>query len=559
MKTLRLMLWMVLIVCVPVLADRTLSADEVRAILTSLTQQPVGTWLPAGSIRARHLEYSGNEKTVSEYREISHFDGLRFYREITLVPDENNTESDMQAGTQKEAVMDRERIFCWDGVTYTQYYKSAAAAVIQTMQNQAPFGTYGPFSAGSIPWGNGMYSFQTLSGCVCTAHEVLVENQKQIHMQVTDENASTRLLMSFVFDPDKNYAVLSHRIEDPQLSGIDRRYSQFVQVNNRWIPTVITTERFLKKPEGNQVVSYEDWKFETIKPDVPSEDLFKVKLKNETLVELHSSGGAKSLMYYVNEQKDIAALLQEKTVFSSQQDSIGKNCAVAAVQLVAKQFSRPYPAGQIGDIVAQNSKMTSLYLLRGKLEETGLYCTAVETNLESLRKITASQVVLHLEDNSHYVILDRIDDANVWTIDLTSRKVYWKTPIAQFLQQWTRGIALIVSENPQNPAIVGTPLSVSDQQQILGGDTTGTNYSCSELIQEEDYTPCPKATGLVCGGRYYTYWDRYGCAADPNGRGCTGEGMPGHSYATCDTVFGASISCIPDESDRRYRDIRACK
>jgi hypothetical protein len=559
MKTLFCILMCAFLMSNPAFADRTLTADEVQVILYSLTQQPVGTWLTAGSITARHLEYSGTEKSICEYRETAHYDGLRFYREINMMPGENNTESNVQTEKQNASTMDRERIFCWDGFTYTQYYKSAAAAVIQSGQSQAPFGTFGPFSAGLIPWGRGIYTLQKLSGYACTAREVWIEGRRQIHLQVTDESSSPLLQMSFVLDPDKNYAATSHRIEDPQLSGIDRHYSQFVQINDRWIPTVITIERFLKKPQGNQVVSYEDWTFDEIKPDVPQDAQFKVKLKNDTLVELHSSGDLKSLMYYVNDQKDIASLLDEKTEFSTQQDSLGKNCAVAAIQLVTRQFSRPYPVNQIGDIVAQNNKMTSLYLLKGKLEETGLYCAAVETSLESLREITGCQIILHLEDNSHYVIMDRIDDANVWTIDLTSRKVYWKTPISQFLQQWTRGVALIVSDIPQTSNIGGTPISASDQQQIFGGDSTGTTYSCSDLIQQKSYLLCPKATGLVCNGRYYTYWDRYGCIADPNGGVCTGDGMPGHAYTACDTIIDDSISCARDEYDWHYRDIRACK
>jgi predicted double-glycine peptidase len=558
MKTSLFILIIVSLLCNLAFADRTLSAGEINVILNALTQQPVGTWLPAGSISARRLEYSMNEKSICEYHETAHFDGSRFYREITLISGEDEMELDGQAEKQN-ADRDRERIFCWDGVTYTQYYKSAAAAVIQSGQNHAPFGTFGPFSAGIIPWGHGVYTLQKLSGCICTAREVGIEDQRQIHLQVTDENSSPQLQMNFVLDPNKNYAVISHRIEDPQLSGINHSYSQFVQINDRWIPTVIMIERFLKKPEGPQVQSYEDWTFEAIKPDVPLDAHFSVKLKNNTLVELHSSNQSKSLMYYVNEQKDIASLLEEKSTFlTPPPGSVEKNCAAAAVQLVTKQFSRPYPASQIEALAAQNSKMTSLYLLKSKLEETGLYCAAVETTLESLRKINNSQVILHLQDNSHYVILDRIDDENVWTIDLTSRKIYWKTPIQQFLRQWKRGIAIVVSDNPQNLNPEGTPLSASDQQQITGGDATGTNYSCTERIQTNKDLFCSEPIGFVCGGRYYTYWERYGCKEDPNGGFCVGEEMLGHEYTDCISDLSNLGSCNVTGISR-LRSIRACQ
>jgi predicted double-glycine peptidase len=556
MKTSLFILIIVSLMCNSAFADRILSAGEISVILNTLTQQPVGTWLPAGSISARRLEYSMTEKSICEYRETAHFDGLRFYRGITLISGENETESDVQAVKPNSLEMDRERIFCWDGVTYTQYYKSAATAVIQSGQDPVSFGTYGAFSAGIIPWGYGIYTVQNLSACVSSAHEVLVGEQKQIHLQITKGNSSPVLQMNFILDPDKNYAVISYRIEDPQLSGINQSYRQFVQINNRWIPTIITIERFLKKPVGNQVVSYEDWTFEAIKPDVPQDALFSVKLKNDTLVELHSSNYPKSIMYYVNDQKDVKSLLEEKIAFSNQIDSVGKNCAAAVVQLVTKQFSRPYPAGQIEAIIAQNSKMTSLYLLKSKLEETGLYCAAVETNLESLRKLNNVQVILHLEDSSHYVILDRIDDTYVWTIDLTSRKIYWKSPIQEFLQQWKRGIAIIVSDNPQSLNPEGTSLSVSDQQQIMGGNP---GYSCTEMIQITDRSLCPEPQGLLCGGLYYVYYQRYGCKEDPNAvESCQGYRMPGHKYARCTTDICEPGSCKLT-GDWYVRDIRACQ
>ena len=202
--------------------------------------------------------------------------------------------------------------------------------------------------------------------------------------------------------------------------------------------------------------------------------------------------------------------------------------------------------------------MTSLYLLKETLEESGLYCVAMETNLESLRRLKDSQIILHLSGSNHYVILDHIDDTDVWTIDLTSRKVYWKTPIQQFLQEWKHGTALVVSDNLQDltTEVNGMPLSPVAQQQIMGGDPAG--YSCTELIQEYDHLLCSKPVGWLCGGRYYVYWDRYGCREDPGGGTCTGEGMLGHQYTHCITDFLYLGDCtITGIWYSRY--IRACQ
>lgn len=559
MKTLILLSLSFFSTCCTALADRDLSSEEINTLFADLVSQPVQTWLPAGSISARRLEYSNLDKSICEYRETCHFDGIRFYREITMVSGGDEV-TEGEPGQQHSMKLDRERIFCWDGTRYTQYYKSTDTAIIDSMPSQNWPLIYGAFSSGVISWGCGLYTLQNLTRCTCSAQEVWVEGHKQIHLQITDPSSSPVLHISFILDAEKNYAVLFNRIEDSQISGIEQRCSQFIQINDRWIPTVIAIEQYLKKPEGRDTVSYEDWKFESIKPDMPLDVHFSVNLRKGTLVELRAAGYPKSLMYYTNDQQDIHSLLEEKIAFSNQPDSVGKNCAAAAVQIVAKRFAKPYPASQIEALAGQANNMTSLYSLKNKLEETGLYCAALETSLESLRNTTLSQAILYLPDSSHYVILDSIDDTNVWTIDLTSRKVYWKTPIQRFARQWKRGIALIVSDNPQNLTTAGTPLSESDQQQINGGDSSGTMYSCSEQIQIDKDLYCPEPMGLVCIGRYYRYWERLGCASDPNGTGCVGEGKPGHQYTTCKTQLNSgSSACIIDTFDWKERNIRACQ
>jgi hypothetical protein len=552
----------ILFICNVVVADRILSSDEINTILSILTQNPVQTWLPAGTIRARHLEYYEAEKSVYESNETMRFNGSRFCWEISLA----SVEDEEKELSNKKGIIDTnisdingERVFCWNGDTYTRYYKSSNYAVIESQGSQAPFGAYGPFSAGIVPWGYGIYTLQNLSQCTCTAREVGAEGQKQIYLQITDEKSDPVLQMSFVLDPSKAYAVISYLLQDPQLSGIEQKYDQYIQVNNQWLPTMITIERFLKTPQGRKLASYEDWKFESITPEVPDPTSLSVKLKNGTLVEFKPSNKARSLIYYANDQKDIKSLLDEKIAFSGYSASVRESCAVAAAQLAARQFSRPFSAEQMEALVPQqNNKMTSLYLVRETLEASGLYCTAVETNLESLRRIKNSTTILHLSASSHYVILDHIDDKDVWTIDLTSRKVYWKTPIQQFLQEWKQGTALVISDNLQklNAEVHGTPLSQAAQQQIAGGNSAG--YSCTELLQVENHLICSNPVGILCGSIYYRYWERYGCQEDPNGGTCTGQGMIGHDYAHCITDSHCPGSCIAD-SNLYSRYIRACE
>lgn len=560
MKRLTLSVMSMLFICNAVVADRVLSSDEINTILSILTQNPVQTWLPAGTIWARHLEYYEAEKSVYESNETMRFNGSRFCWEISLASVGNED----KASSGKKGIVDAnlldtngEKVFCWDGDTYTRYYKSSNYAVIESQGSQAPFGTYGPFSAGIVPWGYGIFTLQNLSQYTCTGSEIWVEGQNRILLQITDEKSNPVLQMSFVLDPNKNYAVVSFLLQDPQLSGIEQKYDQYVQVGNRWIPTVITIERFLKTPQGRDVASYEDWRFETITSEVPAAADFSVKLRTGTFVEFYSSG-KKSLMYYVSDQKDIKSLLDEKTAFSSYSAPVQESCAAAAAQLVARQFSRSFSAEQMETLVTQqNNKMTSLYLLKEKLEEAGLYCAAVETTLESLRGIKNSTIILHLSASNHYVILDHVDDKDVWTIDLTSRKIYWKTPIQQFLQEWKQGTALIVSDSPSNLSNnEETLLPPLTQQQIMGGNVAG--YSCTELLQVEDHLLCSKPVGWLCGGRYYRYAERYGCREDPNGSTCVGREMLGHDYTHCLTDFVHPGWCTI--TGTWYpRSIRACR
>jgi hypothetical protein len=543
-----------------VVADRVLSSGEIHTILSILTQNPVQTWLPAGTIQARHLEYYEAEKSVYESSETMRFNGSQFCWEIALasVGTEDKETSEKKGIADANTLdLNRKKVFCWDGDTYTRYYKSSNYAVIESHGSQAPFGTYGPFSAGFIPWGYGFYTLQNLSQYTCTGSEIWVDGQNRILLHITGEGTNPVLQISIMLDPNKNYAVISFLLQDPQVSGIEQKYNQYIQVNNRWIPTVITIERFLKTPQGRAVASYEDWRFETIKSEVPVSSDFSVTLGNGTFVEFYSSG-KKSLMYYISDQKDIKSILDEKTAFSNYSASVQENCAAAAAQLAAKRFSRSFSAEQLETFVTQqNNKMTSLYLLKGKLEEAGLYCAAVETTLESLRGIKNSTIILHLSASNHYVILDQIDDKDVWTIDLTSRKIYWKTPIQQFLQEWKQGTALIVSDSPLNLSnSEGTMLPMSAQQQIMGGNAVG--YSCTELLQVEDHLLCSKPVSWVCGGRYYRYAERYGCHEDPNGDTCVGREMLGHDYTHCTSDLYNFGSCTVT-GDWYPRSIRACR
>ena len=210
-------------------------------------------------------------------------------------------------------------------------------------------------------------------------------------------------------------------------------------------------------------------------------------------------------------------------------------------------------------MASSDNQKTSLFLLKQTLEEAGLSCLAGETNLETLRQTSNCQAVLYLPASSHYIILDHIDDQYVWAIDLTNRKFYYRTTLDEFKRQWTTGIALLVSDQPQNlPAQLVNPISLMTQQQILGGDPAG--YSCTDLLQVDDIIFCPQPMGLLCGGTYYIIYERMGCQAEPNDIDgpCKGEKHQGYDYAYCINDPANPTECTaPGPWYTRF--IRACK
>ena len=54
---------MVLILCSTALAEKVLERSEVLEIFATLTQVPQKSWIPAGTIQARHEEYRAAKTT----------------------------------------------------------------------------------------------------------------------------------------------------------------------------------------------------------------------------------------------------------------------------------------------------------------------------------------------------------------------------------------------------------------------------------------------------------------------------------------------------------------
>ena len=119
---------------------------------------------------------------------------------------------------------------------------------------------------------------------------------------------------------------------------------------------------------------------------------------------------------------NIAKILEDKVAVLETPEPDKANCATAAVQHIAKQFSKNVQQSQLASMVSDETKKTSLYVMKQTLESVGLNCMAITTDLETLGRIPDCTKVLHLALSNHYVILDHIDRDGIWVIDLLNRK-----------------------------------------------------------------------------------------------------------------------------------------
>lgn len=538
-------------------ADRSLSSTETAAILKTLTDNPRQTWLAAGTIQASHLEYHDAEKILLESSETIASNGTQYRWEILLKHADPNTTESIRSTYQLSGDIDvqanQHRIFGWDGSKSIRYYKSAGQAMIE---RNSPGFVSSPFSAGIIPWGYGFYTQTNLSRCTVSATEQVIDGRTTIRLQLTPPATTGQFQMTFLLDPARQYSVMTFEMEDPQYSKIRQTYRNYVQINQTWIPTIITIERFLKQPYGLQLSSYDDWKLNVITPQIPDSNSLTIEFETGTLVEMQPSPLARSIQYHAGDKAKINELLTEKLALLAQSPTAHPNCASVAASYVAKKFARSVSAEQLSRIASAENQMTSLFQLKQTLEEAGLSCLAVETDLETLRQAHHCQAVLHLPVSSHYIILDHIDDQYVWSIDLTNRKFYYRTPLSEFKKQWTVGTALLVSDHPQNLPQRVNPISLITQQRILGGDPVG--YSCTDLLQAGTRILCPPKVGVLCGGAYYIIFERFGCQEDPNGGECYGYPYIGYDYTHCiNNPMNPDICDITGHWYSRY--IRACQ
>lgn len=543
------------ITCGSALADRELERAEILQIFQILTAQSRDTWIPAGAIEATRQQFSSSNGCTTNSTVVVKYDGDRFYWEINI--DSQVRETGAKSNTSRhdfDLNWNRKRVFAWDGQRYTMYFRPGNDAIVT--ENPSSFGAVvnGPLTAGIIPWGYGFYTYQNLSEVESSATKVVVSGQKQIHLILRKINTPE---IVFVLDPEKDYAVLSCSMYTAQ-SSILKTYEDYQLAAGKWVPTIITIERYDTSKQSNELVSYDYWEIMSIDANPPQEDSFSVAYETDAFVEYNSPVANGPLTYHYSDNINTELLLQSRLANASAQDKAGQNCATIAMKYVARQLGKNVEEPNLAQLVNESSKDTSLYELRRFARELGFHCLAVRTDIQTLRDVQDCQVILHLPKAKHYVVLDHIDEEYVWAIDLDGNKFYYRTRLNVFGLDWSDGTALLVSNSPPN--VEGTFVEVNDQEQrnIVGSDSDGFGtYSCTDRIQYGGVILC-EPPNVFCNSVYTYFYARYACESNLEGGYCIGKPMIGSRHCLCiDDPFWPGA--CKGTGDWTIRYIRACK
>ena len=530
--------------------DRELDRTEILQIFQTLTAQPRNAWIPTGTIEATHLAYKASSGYMTESTAIVKYDGDKFYWEININSHTRGTEFQGASRNNFDLNRNKKRVFVWDGQYYTVYFRSSGNAIVTESPNDIPVVVNGPLTAGIVPWGYGVYTYQELSAAESSAE---IDAQGQIHLTL---NKTDMPELVFALDPAKNYAVLSCSINNLGRSSIVKTYGDYQKlVSGKWVPTTILIQRYDNSKQTPELLTQDYWDINSISVTPPETNSFDVAYATGTLVEYYSPVTDKPLSYHYSSEVDTDSLLYNRLMVVPAADTQSQNCATTAMKNVSAQLGRDFTDQQLAELINEPNEGTNFYELRQFAQRMGFYCLAAKTDIQSLRNLNGCQVILHLPGPNHYVVLEHIDNEYVWIIDMDDNKFYYRTKLDLFDLDWSEGIALIISNEPLNLTGNFTELSDNKLHEIIGGFL---NYSCTDLIQEYDIIFCSPMIGGLCGTRYVKFYNRYGCEEDPNGGTCTGDDLVGNAWSVCiEDAYNPGYCIITGNWYSQY--IRACK
>jgi uncharacterized protein involved in tolerance to divalent cations len=539
-----------------VFADRQLDRAEVLQIFQTLTDQPRKTWIPAGTIKAKHLEYEALEGYIAESTVLVRYDGDRFYWAIDIdslsrqiqpnpSPHGKSSQDDFDLNWNKK------RVFAWDGQRYTMYFRPGNHAIVNENPSGMPVNVNGPLTAGIVPWGYGVYTLENLLAAQSSAK---VDDRGQVHLTL---NKIDMPEMVFVLDSTKDYAVLFYSINNVGRSSIVKTYGDYELVSGKWTPTTIVIERYDDSKQPYELLSYDEWDLTSISVSIPQPESFGLSYETNAFVEYYLPNADRPLSYHHCSKVDTDSLLQDKRAMVLAGNMQTQKCATVAMKYVAEQLGQKITTQQLASLVNEPNQVTSLYQLQQFAQELGFHCLAVKTDLQTLKNLKHCQAILHLPRAQHYVVLEHIDDEYVWLIDLASNKFYYHIKLDMFDLNWSEGTALLVSSEPLHLEETLTGIDEEELHKIIGSLLI-PYYSCTKRIQRNDDVFCPQPIGGLCGGRYRIYYERYACEPNVMGGYCIGTGMIGSLSSPCEEDGGNPGACVC-KYEWISQCIRACK
>lgn len=553
-----MVLFFLLFVCT-LNADTNLEEGQILEILQKLTNQNKTAWIPAGTIKAVHQEYEAAEITdpnkikaainqkVQDYqaatdkRELTSrmqkmkldaipfnvryglsneyemtsnvtlkYNGEKFYWQISVDSRSDSVKKPAKLSgnfmtNEFDIKGNKNRIFVWDGQEYTMYSPSRKYAIVDA-EGRSPHPVNGPLTAGVIPWGYGKLTYSKLQAASLQGQQRYIDNREVVELTIETEDG---LNISAVLYPQKDYVPKSYSISSIDGSSyIYREYSDYRFIDGNWIPRNIFIGEYEKGTD--KLLSRDIWDIQSIDCNVPMDYEFDVEYEQDTSVEYFSGINDNSEKYHYSADTDTEQLLTDRLLFSvAGEDAGAQNCATAALKYVGSEFGENFDYKSLSQLIEQPGKQTSLEAAKDYLESRGLYCRAVKTSLDQLKNLTDCEVILYLSSREHFVVLDKIDNQSVWTIDLSEDKFYYPTDIAYFDMDWS-GAALLVSDNYIDGEFKEIP--VTELDDIKGG----SGYSCTNLLQNYYVVYCDYLAG-DCMGIYETHYERWGCEQAESG------------------------------------------
>lgn len=537
-------------------AERILTESQLESLIQKLTENPRRTWLTQGSLKVVHTYYQApavldeqeilsmiaektddynnnpekaqksaflqakfleaipfnvrydhqNESTTvtTEYIKV---DGARFYHESCIDSHQDTiTPTHLQAENhlvnQLNVETNKRKIYSYDGKRNAKYIKSANFALLEDSLGVPKLPK--ALRAGLIHWGEGIFVPETIQSSDPSASIQRIDGRQLVHLEFHHELASVAVTL----DPAKSMAALDYTLTRDNGKRVSHfSLSDYVQLNGQWIPTSILVEQYTPENDLYRLLNFEHWQLEILEPASLQAKDFAPRFKDDTLIDYLSPICRKPLRYKYRNAVDTDELLEQR--LSALTDKRPQNCASVAIEYIARKLKKPLSVAPSTFI--DYAGTTTLYDMQQYLGSQGLFAKAIKTTIDRLPSSKDCFALVYLPHISHYLLIESIDERNVWVIDLTSSNFYMSYPRDAFQREWSDGIALIVS----NQRIKTSEKTLSDFD--LRTTSGGGGFQCTYLVQDHGRTYCAMTPDGTCIGHMEYYVPYYVCDSAPFG------------------------------------------